>query len=108
LLRSASLQGLAAAVGVPAARGPGAPEPEPTVECCICMDDLPLRPAGLDEGLLSFPHLCSILYRESLPRQQMVASNNSAPSSIQAAAGELLAGVVCGAGSPGRACAHPH
>jgi hypothetical protein len=38
--------------------------------------------AGLDEGLLSFSRLYSLLYGESLLRKQMPVSNESAPSCI--------------------------
>jgi hypothetical protein len=50
-----------------------------------------VAPAGLDEGLLSFSRLCSLLYRKSLLRQKMTATNDSAPSSIQAALERLRA-----------------
>ena len=45
----------------------------------------PLLRAGLDEGLLSFCLSHSRLYGESLQEEQIVVTNDSAPSCVQAA-----------------------
>jgi hypothetical protein len=83
--------------GFPGAGSTDLPAAEPGGATAFPALRLRARP-GLDEGLLSFCLPILILYRDFLLDEQIVVTNDSAPSYVQAAAGRGAAVVRPGSG----------